>query len=272
MRLLLVTSAVVVAISLLVQIPQLPMNTVVRSSGSLLFNNKNVARAQTIDPQGIVTHGSRDSKKIALTFDADMTPWMQQQLQDGNVKSYYGSKVIQVLEDTNTPATLFLTGLWIESYPAVAKQLGQNSLFELGNHTYNHFSFNGACFGLPRVADNQKIDEITKTQQLLQSDAGVTGKYFRFPGGCYSDQDLQLVHQEGLIPIQWDVVADDGFNDNENAIINNVISRTQNGSIIVMHMNGAPNEPETAAALPEIISQLKKKGFQFVSMSELLGG
>lgn len=231
--------------------------------------HKNIAQAAEIAPS-IIMNGNRHIKQIALTFDADMTPWMKEQLDSGAVASYYGKQTIQVLEDTHTKATLFLTGLWIQSYPDVTRQLADNPLFELGNHTFEHFSFSGVCYGLPPLPDDQRLPSITKTDDLLRSVAGVTAKYFRFPGGCYDDADLKLVHDAGLIPIQWDVAADDGFNNNERSIVDKVISEAQNGSIIVFHMNGEPNEPQTANALPVIIQKLKEEGYSFVTISELL--
>lgn len=259
------TAYTFVILMLLIQIP-LAQTSEIGTPQTLL--HKNIVHAAELP--AIVMHGDRNTPKIALTFDADMTPWMKQQLDIGAVRSYYGQRTIQDLEESHTKATLFLTGLWIEAYPETAKQLGQNPLFELGNHSYEHYSFDGSCYGLSILPDDQKMESITKTIGLLKTVVDVQDKFFRFPGGCYNDAALKTVHEAGLIPIQWDVAADDGFNDNGQSIIDKVLSQTQNGSIIVLHMNGVPNEPQTANVLPEIIQKLKDKGFEFVTMSELL--
>lgn len=217
----------------------------------------------------IIFHGDRFFPKIALTFDADMTAGMEKALASRKVASYFDKKLIQVLESTHTKATLFLTGMWIETYPKEAKQLAQNPLFELSNHSYDHRGFDGMCYGLHPVSDDEEIEEVVKTQRLLQQ-LGVTNYYFRFPGGCYSQQDLNILTSVGVTAIQWDVAGVDGFNDNQESIEQNVISHVENGSIIVLHMNGAPNEPRTADAVAHIIPQLRKRGFQFVKLSELL--
>jgi peptidoglycan/xylan/chitin deacetylase (PgdA/CDA1 family) len=228
-------------------------------------------REQVIRGDTIINNGPRDSKRVALTFDADMTSWMRTMLASGEVESYYDKPLVDLLVESKTEATFFLTGMWIESYPDVAKELGANSLFELGDHSYSHRSFDGECYGLGEFPDSEDYDEVAKTEELLRNVAGVRNRLFRFPGGCYGQKDISIMHEKGLFSIQWDVEGRDGFNDDASSIINNVLSRTTNGSIIVLHMNGYPNEPKTLDALQEIIPTLKKKGFEFVKVSELLG-
>lgn len=218
----------------------------------------------------IVFNGPRDRKEVALTFDADMTYGMQEMLADSEASTFYDDKLIQVLTETNTKATLFLTGLWIETYPEEAKALAENHLFELASHSYSHPSFAGDCYGLGEIPDSENEDQLGKTQDLLRKLTNKENKLFRFPGGCYSDTDLISLKAFGLTAIQWDVEGHDGFNPEEENIRRNVLDHVQNGSIIVMHMNGGDNELYTAALMPEIIATLQERGFTFVTVSELL--
>ena len=220
----------------------------------------------------VVFHGLREKKLIALTFDADMTPWMEYLLQSGKVKSYYDKNIVSLLQKTQTKATFFLTGMWIELYPQPTRDLAANPLFEIGNHSYSHPSFDGFCFGLGQIPDSEDEEQVEKTQQLLKTVAQVDGKYFRFPGGCYSQKDLDIVTKLGLTVIHWDVAGEDGFNNSTVSIEQNILNHVQNGSIIVLHLNGPPNAPKTAEALPVIIAALKAKGYEFVKVSELLSG
>lgn len=218
----------------------------------------------------VIFHGPRDKKQIALTFDAEMTDGMKADLVSGKVKSSYDKKIIDILNKTNTKATFFLTGLWIEIYPDVTKQLSQNPLFELGSHSYTDSSYYGFCYGLKQLPNTVKIEEIGATEKLLREDAGIDNKLFRFPGGCYTPADVKLVNEANDTVVHWDVSAADGFNTSSNQIVKNVLGNTQNGSIIIMHLNGPPNAPKTAEALPSVIADLKKRGFEFVKVSELL--
>ena len=219
----------------------------------------------------VIFHGPRDKKNIALTFDAEMTDKMRSNLLSKRVKSSYNKRIIDILNQENTKATLFLTGMWIELYPDVTTELSRNPLFELGSHSYSDTSFHGFCYGLYQIPKTLAIEEIGSAEKLLREYAGIDNRLFRFPGGCYTPQDVALVHQTGDTVVHWDVRGSDGFNNNTAQIEKNVIDNTQNGSIIILHMNGAPTAPKTAEALPKIISTLKTKGFSFVTVSELLG-
>lgn len=216
----------------------------------------------------IVEHGPRDKKNIALTFDADMTSSMLKKLQTKKVKTLYDKRIIDILEETSTPATIFITGLWAETYPEETKNISKNPLFEIANHSLTHGSFTKNCYSLEQVQN--KNTELLETQKILQELTNTTPKYFRFPGGCYGKEDLKIVTNAELIPIQWDVISGDAFQKDSSKISSTVINKTTNGSIIVMHLNGEPNAPGTAEALPSIIKELKQKGYNFVKLSDLL--
>lgn len=219
---------------------------------------------------GVITHGQRDSKKIALTFDAEMTQGMKDMLEARNASSSIDQRIIETLTKTNTKATIFLTGMWIEMYPQETKLLADNHLFEIGSHSYADYSFAGNCYGLPKISHEQTIEQVGATELLLKTYAGVQNKLFRFPGGCYSEENLQTIKATGDIVVHWDVSGDDGFTNDTQQIIKNVVDCVQNGSIIILHLNGSPTAPKTADALPTIITTLKKRGYLFVKISELL--
>lgn len=219
----------------------------------------------------VILHGPRDKKQVALTFDAEMTSYMQNQLLSGKVKSSYDKRIIDILTQTNTKATFFLTGMWITLYPTVTEELSKNPLFELGSHSYTDSSFSGACYGLSPLSEVQSVTEVGETEFLLKIYGGIENMLFRFPGGCYSPKSLALIKQASDFVVHWDVSGGDGFNNNTSQIVTNVLQHSQNGSIIILHLNGAPTAPKTAEALPMIIQKLKEKGFVFVKVNELLG-
>lgn len=219
---------------------------------------------------GVYFHGNRNSNKIALTFDADMTYGMQQLLLTGKVKSFYDKPLIELLKKLDTPATLFLTGMWVEQYPEVVKELSSNPLFEMGSHSYAHKAYSSPCYSLDPILEEDKIQDIGASQFLIEHYSKKKTVLFRFPGGCFGPGDLALLKLAGAKAIAWDVVADDGFSADTKGIVQRVVSRTKNGSIIVMHMNGFPNEPVDFIAVPEIVKELRARGFEFVTITKLL--
>ncbi len=206
-----------------------------------------------VDP-GLITHGRRDLPYLALTFDACETP---------GDPAGYDQAIIDILIRTNTPATLFLGGLWMQSHPEETRALGSNPLFEIGSHSWSHPDF-------ASISPEQISAEITQTQEIAYRLAGRLPVLLRLPFGTYNDQALSIIAQHGLKTIQWEVVTGDPDpNIFAEDILRAVTSEAQNGSIIIMHMNG--RGWHTAEALPEVIRQMQARGFTFVTVSQLLG-
>ncbi|MFN8493700.1 MAG: polysaccharide deacetylase family protein [Caldilineaceae bacterium] len=201
-----------------------------------------------------ITRGDPTRPWIALTFDACQTLYQT---------PGFDPKIIAELTQTHTPATLFLGGLWMKSHPAQTHALATAGLFELGDHSWDHPDF-------MRISPLRMASEITQTQAIMRHLTGHATTLFRFPYGHYTPQAVALVESEGLTPIQWDVVSGDPDpRVTAQRMINAVITQARNGSIIVMHING--RGWHTAEALPNIITALRARGFQFVTVSQLLG-
>ena len=216
----------------------------------------------------VIAHGSREKRVVALTFDADMTPGMLRRLKRGSVKSWYDERSVEFLKTNAVTATVFVTGLWAQTYPEVVRALSQDPLFEIGNHSFTHAAFRTPCYHLAPVRD--KKAEVTETQETLRQLTGRSPAFFRFPGGCYSPEDVGLIHSYGLRIVGWDVNSGDAFSSDAAGIAERVVRTAQNGSIIVMHLDGGPNAPATSRALPLIVKGLKDRGFSFASVSQLI--
>lgn len=220
----------------------------------------------------VITHGDRTARRVALTFDADMTPQMLAALRSGKVKSWYDERIVRLLQATHTPATIFLTGLWTRTYPRVVRSLARDPLFELENHSWDHAAWTGDCYGLPRVtATRRKRAEVLAAAAEIARVTGRSPRYFRFPGGCHSARDVRLVAAAGEQVIGWDVVSGDPFQPAPAPIERAVLDGVRPGSIVVMHLIGAPNAPATAAALRVVVPALKARGYRFVTVAALLG-
>ncbi len=218
----------------------------------------------------VVNHGPENQNLVALSFDADMTAGMKKMLEEKKVESYYNQKIIEILREENVPATLFLAGLWAEAYPQVTKELSQDPLFEIGNHSYSHPAFGWPCFHLRPISLPEKEKEISQAQETLFKITGRYPRLFRFPGGCFQKKDLELTKTFGLTVAHWNVDGRDAFNANEKEILAAVKKQTLPGSIIVLHLHGNKNAPKTAEALPLVIKFLREKGYRLVKVGEMI--
>lgn len=236
----------------------------------LLVGALAAAAAQAAVPAPI-THGSRDRREVALTFDADMTQGMLGLLESGKVARWYDPELIAYLRRTRTPATVFLTGLWAKTYPGIVRSLARDRLFELENHSYDHAAWKDPCYGLPVVKTAaRKRFEVAGSARIIESVAGRAPRYFRFPGGCFAPADLAIVAAAGERVVGWDVVSGDAFQPDPAVVERAVLDGVRPGSIVVMHFMGAPNAPATAAALKIVVPELKARGYRFVTLRELL--
>lgn len=218
----------------------------------------------------IVQHGPRGRPRVALTFDADLTALMRKRLQHGKVRSYYNEALITELRTLRVPATLFMTGLWMEQYPERTRELAADPLFELGTHTYDHRGFTKRCFTLGTVPRAQMLSDVRRAVVLLdQLDPHAT-RWFRFPGGCYDGTALHELAPAGITAVGLDVPGADGFAKSPQSIVKQVLSNARDGSIVVLHLHGGDNAPFTDEAIGPIVRGLRAKGYELVTVTELM--
>lgn len=212
---------------------------------------------------------SGPSRKIALTFDACMTDGMAKKVETGLEKPLFNAAIIHFLRQEKIHATLFISGLWAERYPEIVKELAADSLFEIGNHSYNHRGFTGNCYGLPAMTEGEKQADIRKSQEVLTRLTGKAPRLFRFPGGCFEQPDLELLKLYKLKMVGWTYASGDAFNSDTAAIVQQVLQKARSGAVVVFHLAGSRYAPKTAEVIQVIVPELRKRGYRFVTVSEI---
>ncbi|MGW2818079.1 polysaccharide deacetylase family protein [Streptomyces sp. NPDC001415] len=209
-------------------------------------------------------------KVVALTFDADMTADQGQRAAGG--ERFDNPALIADLKRMKVPATVFMTGRWAEEYPAEARAIGTDPNFEIGNHSYSHYAFKSGCYGLPVVAKGAMRADVEKaTAQFKKAGVQNAVPYFRFPGGCYDNEVLHALAPLKMTAVQWDVVSGDAFAKDANAVAEQVLAGVRPGSLVVMHCTRSA-APVTDRALHRIVPELRKRGYRFVKVSDLIRG
>jgi peptidoglycan/xylan/chitin deacetylase (PgdA/CDA1 family) len=201
----------------------------------------------------LIFHGDRSRPQIAITFDACET----------KKTAGFDLEIWSVLTEKRAKATMFLGGKWMESHPEETRMIGASDLVEIGNHSYIHPNFS-------KLSRKQMEEEIKRTQDVQWRLLGRQGRVFRFPYGKYSGASIKAVAEMGLYPIQWDVASGDPDPKIDAEWMKKIVrDKTRNGSIIIFHING--RGWNTAEALPDIIDELRGRGFELVTVSELMG-
>ncbi len=218
----------------------------------------------------VFSHGSRDGgKRVALTFDADMTADQGPRAARG--ERFDNPALIETLRRLKVPATVFMTGRWAEQYPDQARSIGTDPLFEIANHSYSHHAFTTPCYGLPTVARGTARADVDRAfAAFRRAGAEHVVPYFRFPGGCHDAAALREIGPAKVTAVQWDVISGDAFAKQAAPVAAQVISQVRPGSVVVMHCTRSA-APTTEEAVRRIVPELRAKGYAFVRVSDLIG-
>jgi polysaccharide deacetylase family sporulation protein PdaB len=199
----------------------------------------------------IVWEVPMDEKIIALTFDDGPDP------EDTPI-------ILDLLKKYEVKSTFFVVGKKVEMYPDLARREALEG-HELANHTYNHLYFNN------QMSEGKIHNEIIKAEQTILKKTGQKPTLFRPPGGIYSERVIQVARKSGYQIIMWSWHQDsrDWDRPGVSKIVNSVLQKTRNGDIVLLH-DYVEGNTQTIAALKQILPQLKKRGYSFVTVSELL--
>jgi len=190
----------------------------------------------------------------------------------GTLPRQFDPAVVAALEELNVPATVFVTGLWAQDHPDAMSRLAGNPSIELGNHTYSHSAWNYQCYDLPLVGDREaQTAEIANTAQIISDSVGTQPRFLRFPALCGSDGAAQLGASLGHYSVGADVQTNDAFAYDPQATVSGILAEAQPGSIIVLHLNGAPNAPVTADIVRSLVPALRERGLEPASLGDVLG-
>ena len=209
--------------------------------------------------KGVKTRLSTDKKVLALTFDATGI----------ERDKGYDEELINYLIENKIPATLFLSGLWIDKNPEILKELSKVEFFEIANLGANHLpcSLNGKeVYGIKGTRNVEEIiSEIEDNALKIAEYTGKKPKYYR-AGTVYTDEYCpEIAEKLGYEIVGFSVLGDAGATYSKEKV-KNALLNAQPGDIVILHMNIPKSE--TYEGLKEAIPLLKEKGFEFVKLSD----
>ena len=196
----------------------------------------------------VIKSNANNSNKIALTFDDGPHPIIT-------------PKVLSLLKKYNIKATFFVIGANIDNYPEPLKQAVKNG-HEIGNHTNSHRI-------LKALSKKEILKEIEFCRKKIYDLTGYKSTLLRPPCGQFDDKLINIAKQNNDKIILWNIDTNDWSHMKTNEIIKTVSNNVKGGDIILFH-DYISGEYHTIEALEKMIPMLLSKGYEFVTVSELL--
>jgi peptidoglycan/xylan/chitin deacetylase (PgdA/CDA1 family) len=204
----------------------------------------------------------RTQKKIiAFTFDAC----------GGRKGSGYDKELIEYLQKEKIPATLFISGKWIDSQFDTFLQLSRDSLFEIENHGLNHkpcSSDGESAYGIKGTASiGEAFDEIEANARKIEAITSHRPRFYRSATAYLDEICVTMAARLGITIISYQVLSGDAVPFTPESVIEgNVLKKITPGAIIIMHFNHP--EWNTKEAMQNIVPKLKEKGYSFVRLRD----
>ena len=189
------------------------------------------------------------SKKVALTFDDGPHP-------------RYTHAILEVLREYGVTATFFVIGVNVENYPEAFEEIVESGC-EIGNHTYTHKK-------VTSLGEAEIEAELDMTERAIIKHGGKKPTLFRPPEGAYDARVERITEARGYDIILWSIDTLDWAHTPPEKISSFVVSMLDRGDIILMH-DYTSHGNSACVALRRIIPKLLELGYEFVSVSELIG-
>ena len=181
---------------------------------------------------------------------------------DNGYEQGYTEGILDVLKNESVPATFFVTGHYVKSEPALVKRMVDEGHI-VGNHSYHHPDFS--------IMSKSAIKEELETLERAVGD--ITDqkemKYLRPPRGIFNEQSLKWSNELGYIHIFWSLAFNDWNTSKQKGwqfAYDQIMEQIHPGAIVLLHTVSSDN----SEALLHVITELKKQGYQFKSLDDLV--
>ena len=204
--------------------------------------------ADIIDKYGTIYLGSPDKKRIYLTFDSGY--------ENGNVK-----KVVDTLNEKNVKGAFFVLPHFITANPELLSEMIAHGHL-ICNHSTSHRD-------MSKINDAESFKkELCGIEEVYRNETGKElSKYYRPPEGKFSEENLKLARELGYTTVLWSLAHADWDNAKQpdpQKAKELILSRVHNGCVMLLH----PTSSTNAAILPELIDELRERGYEFCTLDE----
>jgi Predicted xylanase/chitin deacetylase len=187
---------------------------------------------------------------IAFTFDDGPDP-------------NYTPQVLSLFREAGGRATFYMIGSQVEAHPDIARMVLAEG-HELGNHTYTHPN-------LTELEPSEIRSELMRTDQIIKHETGAVVRTFRPPYLAYDEKVHTTIAEHYGYPSIGAVNLN--ANDWSDPGVEHIVAETQDyicpGNILIFH-DGGSDRSQTVEAVRQLICMALERGYQMVTVSELL--
>lgn len=212
---------------------------------TLKQNNESIQTSTTTSKLLPVYSVDTEENKVALTINC---AWNADDI----------DMILDSLSKNEIKATFFMVGDWVNKFPDAVKKISDSGN-EIANHSESHAHVNNLNY-------DENVEQITKCSERIKAITGNATALYRGPYGEYNDTVLKAAQDNNHIMVQWNIDTLDYNGLTAEEMWDRIEPKLEKGSIILMH-NGTEN---TALSLDTIIKNIKEKGYEIVTVSELI--
>ncbi|HHY77279.1 MAG TPA: polysaccharide deacetylase family protein [Clostridiales bacterium] len=205
------------------------------------MNRRSINTFKQFEP---IYKGNEKERKVAFACNV---VWGNEYLPD----------MLSEFKKNNIRITFFIGGDWADKNKELLMRIYEDN-HEIGNHGYNHLRHT-------QISEEKNIEEIIKTEEVINNIIGVKTKLFAPPYGDLNMKVVKIAESLGYKVIMWSIDTIDWNTKDYTKILERVNKKIHNGAIILMH----PTE-STVKALPIMINDLIRNNFKIVPVSEVI--
>jgi probable sporulation protein (polysaccharide deacetylase family) len=169
----------------------------------------------------------------------------------------YIPSILETLRENNIRTTFFFDGSWLNKNTEMARNIAKDG-HELSNHAYSHKN-------MSQLRREQVINEISKTEKLLQTQLNVKNTLFAPPSGDFNMDTVRIAYELNLKTILWTLDTLDWKNPSPSSIVKKIDKNVEPGFLILMHPTKSSSQ-----ALDGMIRVIKRKGLSVGTVSEVI--
>ena len=165
--------------------------------------------------------------------------------------------MLDLLAEFGVPATFFVVAQQVQEFPKIVQRMVATG-HQIADHTVTH------PMDLPGLSAGRMREEIAGAHDRIAQTTGTAPRWFRAPGGNWTEQIMDIAAAQGMMNIDWEVDTRDWTRPGASSIEGKLLG-AKGGDVLLCH-DGGGDRSQTVQALRRVIPTLKQRGLTFVAL------